>query len=111
MKKYYRYTIGKRYAEEEILKEAGITVRGKEGPSLGVFVQKKLFGSPAKEFTGILNFSSFELKKDFIAKDAPEDFQKRGDWEEKKVKELIKKTNPIVRKFISDLKKVLKTVK
>ena len=99
------------YNEEEILKEAVVTTRTKEGPFFDSTVQKKLFGAPKKEFVTKFNFSSFSVSQDFTAKDAPDDVDERHIWEEKKSKELAKKANSLVKRFISDLKKALKTVK
>jgi len=96
---------------KEVLKEAIVTTRSKEGPFFDSSIQKKLFGAPKKEFVTTLNFSSFKVSQDFIAKDAPDDVDERHIWEEKKSKELAKKANSLVKRFISDLKKTLKTVK
>ncbi len=101
--------------EKETITEANVNTTSKPGPNLSTIVWKKGFGSD--EHTAIFNFSSFRLERDFLAKTAPTDIsrgqtsEERNKWEEKQAVALSKKATPIVRKFISDLQKALKSVK
>ena len=97
--------------KKETITEANVNTTSKPGPNLSTIVWKKSFGSD--EHTAIFNFSSFELKRDFLAKTAPTETlsEERDKWEQKQAVALSKKATPIIRKFISDLQKALKSVK
>lgn len=98
--------------KEEILSEGGFDVRPRVGPSYSTTFFKKFAGLGTKgEYEVKFNFSSFGLKWEFLPRDVPTDFDLRDEWENKKAKDLSKKAAPLIKKFISDLSKLLKTVK
>lgn len=98
--------------KKEKLNEGGFDVRPQVGPNYSTTVWKKQFGKGTKpDFEVKFNFSSFSLGRDFIPRDIPTDFDLMTEWEQKQAKDLSKKATPVIRKFISDLNKLLKSVK
>ena len=98
--------------KKEKLSEGGFDVRPQVGPNYQTTVWRKQFGKGAKpDFQVKFNFSSFSLGRDFIPRDAPSATDLRQEWEDKQARDLSKKATPVIRKFISDLNKLLKAVK
>ena len=98
--------------KKEKLNEGGFDVRPQVGPNYSTTVWKKLIGMGTKgEFEVKFNISSFSLERDIIPRNVPTDFNLMNEWEQKQAKALSKKATPVIKKFISDLNKLLKNVK
>ena len=112
-KKRLRKLAGLTENKEKILGEGGFEVRKPQvGPSYDTTFFRKFAGLGTKgEYEVKFNFSSFALSRELLPRDVPTDSDLRDEWEDKKARDLSKKAAPLIKKFLSDLSKLLKTVK
>ena len=93
----------------EVLSET--TIEFKPDLRVLVSVEARPLDTSKKQPLAEFSFSSFDLSRHFTPKiPVPIDFKEELKWEDKRVKEMSKKIKPLVKKFISDAEKLLKTV-